>query len=356
MEVVQQNVFPRWRGFHLLQMFHELPAEGRSDAEMTQAYRFRERDFQFMADFGFDFVRLPLDYRTLTKDGGLFGLMEERFALLDEAVRWGEKYGVHVDVNLHRAPGYCIVDSIPALSKGRKTEALNLWTDAEAQESFKAIWAEFARRYKGISSDALSFNMVNEPRMIPAETYTNIMKDTIGAIHAVDADRLCIIDGLNTGNSPVYEMVHMAPRHVGQACRGYIPHGVSHHKLAFLANTDDEAVWPGSLHCFENYEDPTEWNPDNLDAHYRVWAAVANAWNMGVVCSEMGCGCKTPHDVALRWLEDLLFILKKYNIGWGMWNLVGGFGILNSGRADVDYEEFRGEKLDRELLELLRKY
>ena len=39
-----------------------------------------------------------------------------------------------------------------------------------------------------------------------------------------------------------------------------------------------------------------------------------------------------------------------------MWNFRGPFGILDSGRRDVQYEEFEGHKLDRKLLELLQRY
>jgi endoglucanase len=36
-----------------------------------------------------------------------------------------------------------------------------------------------------------------------------------------------------------------------------------------------------------------------------------------------------------------------------MWNLRGGFGIVDSGRPDVAYEDFEGHKLDRRMLEML---
>jgi endoglucanase len=36
-----------------------------------------------------------------------------------------------------------------------------------------------------------------------------------------------------------------------------------------------------------------------------------------------------------------------------MWNLRGSFGIVDSGRADVAYEDFQGHKLDRKMLDLL---
>jgi endoglucanase len=37
-----------------------------------------------------------------------------------------------------------------------------------------------------------------------------------------------------------------------------------------------------------------------------------------------------------------------------MWNLRGSFGPVDSGRDDVAYEEWRGPKLDRAMLDLLR--
>ncbi len=59
--------------------------------------------------------------------------------------------------------------------------------------------------------------------------------------------------------------------------------------------------------------------------------------------------------MALGWLRDTLELLKSQNIGFGLWNFRGPFGILDSGRADVEYEDFHGRKLDRKMLELLRE-
>ena len=43
-------------------------------------------------------------------------------------------------------------------------------------------------------------------------------------------------------------------------------------------------------------------------------------------------------------------------LGWALWNFRGSFGVLDSGRADVKYEDVHGHKVDRAMLELLRKY
>ena len=43
-------------------------------------------------------------------------------------------------------------------------------------------------------------------------------------------------------------------------------------------------------------------------------------------------------------------------MGWALWNLRGTNGILDSERADVEYEDYEGHKLDRKMLDLLRRY
>ena len=35
---------------------------------------------------------------------------------------------------------------------------------------------------------------------------------------------------------------------------------------------------------------------------------------------------------------------------------LGSFGVLDSGRRDVKYENYKGHKLDRKMLELLKRY
>jgi endoglucanase len=48
--------------------------------------------------------------------------------------------------------------------------------------------------------------------------------------------------------------------------------------------------------------------------------------------------------------------LTAANIGYALWNLRGSFGILDSDRADVAYEDWRGHRLDRALLDLLNEF
>ena len=103
--------------------------------------------------------------------------------------------------------------------------------------------------------------------------------------------------------------------------------------------------------------DPTPGTLQNeaLEEHYRPWVELAKS-GVGVHCGEMGAYNKTPHGVVLAWMREVLEILTDSNIGYALWNFRGAFGVLDSGRGDVEYEDFHGHKLDRKMLELLRGF
>ena len=95
---------------------------------------------------------------------------------------------------------------------------------------------------------------------------------------------------------------------------------------------------------------------DFMDAHvFAPWERLFASGRF-VMVGETGVYNETPHAVALAWLEDVLRGLKARNVGWALWNFRGAFGILDSGRKDVAYEDFHGHKLDRKMLELLQRY
>ena len=80
------------------------------------------------------------------------------------------------------------------------------------------------------------------------------------------------------------------------------------------------------------------------------------ATGTGIMVGEWGAYNQTPHDVTLRWMQDCLKNWKKAGWGWALWNFRGSFGILDSDRKDVAYEDFKGHRLDRKMLDLLQQY
>ncbi|MBN2000125.1 cellulase family glycosylhydrolase [candidate division KSB1 bacterium] len=476
-----------WRGFNLLGKFS---ADGSNDGYI-------EKDFEMIAQLGFNFVRLPVDYRTYTVRGNWYQYREEELADIDHAVNWGQKYGIHVCLNLHRAPGYCVN---PPGTPLPPSEDFSLWSDPEAREAFTAHWAMFAERYKGIPTEALSFNLVNEPSNVDGPTYVESMRGAIEAIRSISPDRFIISDELNFGQEDQDDITVFD---VGMSPHFYNPMGITHYKAEWVSGSDSwtEPTWPvylmsgflygsyknplntplvikgsfeagtefkiqvqqvstradfriyadGSLiyrklfepgpgsgeweeviyreewNCYQNIYNKTyttvlekpaavieikitegDWltfnrleiipppgssgqeitiEPGITDwgvpqASYRLtemsemelttapagyeryftpngflqkWIDFKNQ-GIPVHVGEWGVYNKTPHDVTLAFMKDRLAAMKAAGLGWALWNFRGSFGILDSGRADVVYENYKGHKLDRKMLDLLQKY
>lgn len=468
---------PRWRGFNLLEKFYKGSQNG----------PYKEDDFRLIAELGFNFVRLPMDYRLWIKDNDWRQFDESIFIDLDQAVEYGRKYNIHICLNFHRAPGYTVATP---------PEQKSLWTDPEALEVCAMHWAQFARHFKGIPNASLSFNLLNEPANIDADTYFAVVKKLAEAIRGEDPNRLIIADGLNWGSTPCDALL---PLKVAQATRGYQPFGLTHYKANWVDGSDTWATpqWPvplafgGYLYgpakqdirspmlieasidqpmqlrlrvgtvsteanltitdndrqifsqafhpgpgdgpwkqsvykaewkIYQNLYDrdytvelspgqhtlrienasgdwltltriafvtpdgPTytypitpQWGQPNeplqftfkegtgqftaeksqdrqwhWDTHVQPWAVFGQ--RSGVMVGEWGAYNQTPHDVTLRWMEDCLKNYQQAGLGWALWNFRGSFGILDSGRSDVNYEDFHGHKLDRKMLDLLQRY
>ncbi len=338
---------PRWRGFNLQGRF---PWPGHPYTGKA----FDEFDFATMAEWGFDFARLPLAYWVWGSRDDWSQIREEPLKEIDDAIDLGRRYGIHVNLNFHRIPGYCI--------NGRELEPADLFSGTAAERA-KALaaavfhWQAFARRYKGIPNRRLSFDLINEPPKMRSyegyleERYVEIVKGLVAGIREIDPSRLIFADGMNIGQAPVLGIVDLG---LIQSTRGYLPKAVSHYTANWVPRDEFESqalpTWPlkddqGQL-----------WDRDRLKKEYIDRYATLIEKKVQVHVGEWGVFNKTPHAVALAWMEDSLSLWKEAGWGFSLWNLRGSFGVLDSERQDVPYEDFKGHKLDRKMVELLRRY
>jgi aryl-phospho-beta-D-glucosidase BglC (GH1 family) len=348
------NPLPFWKGFNLLDYFSPHPGRN-EDPNKTQ-----EDDFRWMTDWGFNFVRLPMAYpRYLSIDRSKPISKEDVYQFdpsvieeIEKLVGLAHKYGLHVSLNLHRAPGYCINAGF--------NEPFNLWKDQEAQEAFYYNWGMWAERFRNVSRERISFDLLNEPAFredmndqfsrssaLPGDLYRKVAKGAADAIRNANPDHLIIADGNNVGNEVTPELIDL---NMGQSCRGYFPHYISHYQAGWVWKDPSQApapVWPGTIAG-------TYFSRESLENYYKPWIGLAGK-GVGVHCGECGCWKKTPHNVFLAWFGDVTDILSKNGIGYALWNFRGDFGILDSGREDVVYKDWYGHKLDQKLLDLISK-
>jgi endoglucanase len=336
---------PRWRGFNIQGRFgwpgH--PYDGPA---------FDEFDFVTMAEWGFNFARLPLSYWVWGNRDDWSVIRDEPLKQIDKAVELGKQHNIHININFHRIPGYCI--------NQRELEPADLFTGTTPQRekalnAAKFHWQAFAKRYKGIPNRQLSFDLINEPPKMRSyegaleERYVEIVNVLVGGIREIDPHRLIFADGMNIGQAPV---VGIVPLGLVQSTRGYQPKAVSHYTATWVPKDEFETFNPPTWPLKD--DKGQLWDRAYLQKVYVDLYKVITDKGVQVHVGEWGCFNKTPHEVALAWMTDCLAVWKQAGWGNSLWNLRGSFGVMDSERTDVQYEDYKGHKLDRKMLELLR--
>ena len=301
-----------------------------------------EKALDFLSKFSFNFVRIPLDYRFWTQNFDYFNPDESIFNCLDEYLDACRSRGIHMSLNLHRAPGYCI--------NRNDLEKHNLWLDELAQNAFVFLWETFARRYKGMPGTSLSFDLINEPPHpgqygMTRKNHAALIRRTVAAIREIDPARGIVIDGLDGGGMAMPELANLGVIHSG---RGYHPMPISHHQASWWS---DHRQAPAPMYPGLRWQGRS-WDRAALRDSYRPWREVEKH-GVRIHIGEFGCFNRTPHDIAMCWLADLLSLFKEFGWGYAMWNFQGPFGIIDHGRSGAKLEYVSGYNVDRALLDLM---
>jgi hypothetical protein len=231
------NNLPVWHGFNLENLIN-YPAN--TPDSMDHGKDFAESDFALMKQMGFNFIRMPVHYRHIyTVSTGAFN--EAKLAWIDNAVKYGEKYGVHVNICLHSAPGYSVNGS----------DGMDILTDGKPH--FINIWNHLANRYKDKSNFIVSFNLVNEPG--PGMTFDNatanlsaayksLLYDTITAIRGYRADRLVVIDTDFRKPIILSQIGLPSTDNILQSPHCYAPHSVTHNGMNNVGGSGYNTLFP----------------------------------------------------------------------------------------------------------------
>lgn len=368
---------PAWYGFNLLEYFSTDP-----DWMKYFPYKgdgmFREDDFLWIRDWGFNWVRIPMDYRFWTDANDVMKIYERKVEPIDRAVRLGDKYGVHVNISLHRAPGFCVLDELdPVLTGIHITpEKSSIFSDPTMMEAFIQQWTFFANRYKGIPSDRLSFNLINEAYLpltaaekdrvkgggkeaeeVQRESaargekaYVRVADTAIEVIRGIDPQRLIVSDGYATVG-PVADLIGTG---VVQSPHYYYPGALTHHECEWARGWVEKGglapTWP-----LRDEQGKVIADRRTVQESVRPWHDLERQ-GVQIHFGEMGCYKHTLPSVVHAWFRDALDAMAELHAGFALWNFRGPFGILDTERIGTKFEDWHGHQLDRRLLKILQEH
>ena len=114
-----------------------------------------EADFDQIARWGFDHVRLPVDYNVIQRRDGT--MIEEGLERIDRAVAWAEAKGLGLVLDLHKTQGF-------SFDAGERESGF--FENEAYQELFYQVWECFAGRY-GAKPGRVMFDLLNRGALSP---------------------------------------------------------------------------------------------------------------------------------------------------------------------------------------------
>lgn len=294
----------------------------KGDMEHFQTY-ITEKDVRYIAELGFDHIRLGFDQIVLQREDGTF--REEIFAKIDDFISWCEKYGLNVVLNLHKVVGnYCDIE-----------ESVSLLDDETLQQGFVDFWIAFEKRYA--KKPRVAFELLNEVLDVAPEKWNDLAERTLRAIRTFDEKRIIVIGSTCWNACEKLEYLRLYDdENVVYTFHMYSPMEFTHQRGVLNINTcyyNREMPYP----CVdvERYRDYYRTLFANEDA-YKGYDEIGEKYIRDCLapaarfienhpdkilwCGEFGTIRHIKLQDRIAWFKDVIRFLKDHDIPYSVWN------------------------------------
>ena len=282
-----------------------------------------EKDFEKIASWGFDHVRLPVDYNIIQdKDGNM---LEEGLARIDTAVAFCEKYGLKMVLDLHKTPGF---------SFDPQENELGFFASEKYQELFYGIWECFSARY-GSRPEMMMFDLLNEitdPEFLPV--WIGISAECIRRIRK-NAPETPVLLGSYHHNSvcAVKDLPAPPDGNVLYSFHCYEPHSYTHQGAYWEAGVRDISERMSF--------DESGTSAGMFEELFSSALEKAEAEGAELYCGEYGVIDVVPPEDGLKWFKTINGVFEKHRIGRCLWS----YKDMDFGLADARMDAVRPELL-----------
>ena len=282
-----------------------------------------EKDFEVIASWGFDHVRLPVDYNVIQDAEGR--MMEEGLARIDAALRFCEKTGLHMVLDLHKTPGF---------SFDPQEQEMGFFRSAPDQQRFYTIWESLAARYAD-KSEMLMFDLLNEitePAYL--EDWNRISAECIRRIRRTMPDvRILVGSYHHNAVSAVKDLPAPADDKVFYSFHCYDPHTYTHQGAYWMPDDFD-------IDARVSFRD-TGVTPAFFEELFASAVEKAKAEGTELYCGEYGVIDIVPPEDALLWFRTIHEVFEAYGIARSVWS----YKEMDFGLADPRMDAVRAELL-----------
>ena len=316
------------RGVNISHWLSQSKVRGAERAEF-----FTKEDVDFIAEIGYDHIRIPIDEEQMWDENG--NKEPEAFELLHNGVGWAFDKNLKVIIDLH----------ILRTHHFNETDK-PLWTEPAAQEQFFQCWRGLSSELRKYPTDKLAYELMNEPVADDPEEWNALVGKAAAVVRQTEPERFLVIGSNRWQSVDTFDELQVPENdpYIILSFHFYHPFLLTHHEAGWTSIGDYSGLvkYPGKLvedndlksiadeKLRQHISDQNHfYNIDSLEKMMEKPIKKSKELNLQLYCGEWGCLPTVPRKSFLQWYGDVRNILEKHEIGWTNWDYKGEFGIVD---------------------------
>lgn len=310
------------------------------DRGEKRATKFTREDVKFLAECGYDHLRIPIDEEQMFDEQ--LNPEQEAFSLLHNAIGWCKEFDLKVIVDLHILRSHYF-----------NAESKPLFTESAAQEQFYDCWRKISAELKKYPRSLVAYELMNEPVADDPEQWNTIVNNCLKVVRELEPKRTIII-GSNRWQA--YDQVKNLrvpekDKNIIISFHFYNPFPLTHYRASWTEQKENplKVYYPGYIVKKEDVEKLSpelqkrwgwlarSYNDINtLEKQILQALDAATAMGRKLYLGEFGCLHGAGKENLINWFRDVVSLCEKYDIGYASWDYKGGFGIIDKGQIQVE--------------------
>lgn len=300
-----------------------------------------ESDFAKIASYGFDHVRIPIDYELIQDKNG--SIIEDGMTYIQNSIDWCEKYDLNMVLDLHKTYGFSF-DEGEAESGFFESESLH--------ERFYRLWEELAKRF-GKYHARVSFELLNEVTDRKyCDMWNDIAEKCVSRIRAIAPETYILIGGYeNNCIKALKDLKIPADDKIVYNFHCYEPLIFTHQGAYWVKNMPENfrLKYPATIQEYNSEQKRIGLEAVDLvsganveylgeeffDDLFSEAAAIAKERNVPLYCGEYGVIDLADDESTMAWYKSINAAFRKYQIARAAWCYKGmDFGLTDHNLID----------------------
>jgi len=327
-----------------------------------------ESDIKIISGWGFNTIRLPVDYYFFEDDSKPFFYDSKRIKRIDDIVTIAGKYDLKIILDFHNMPGFTF--------EAHMLDSNDIWDkNSLNRKRFLKILEFFSARYKSLSY--MIYEILNEPVAPDNAWWLDLASESIEVIRKNDKENFIIAESNLWGMPKNFNILKkFEDDRIIYSFHFYHPILVTHQFAPWVPSYEfykEKVDYPGKpLNYSESITQMVDkknkyfvrflddidkfWDKNEMSKLIEPVLEFRDKYNVPVLCGEFGCIVKADKDVRRRWLKDVIDIFKENKISYTYWTYKNmDFGIYDYTEQYKNNENYDPiNRLDSETLKILQ--